>query len=123
MCYLFFSNMDKLKLNLDTLNSFCNCTKKAKQPKYSKIIDKGSEELITVLNDCVLNTLNGNINLSEEDKQKLKKHKRFLRKIINSKKSSTKRKILVQEGFGFLPLILPGAITLLTALIEHLTKK
>jgi ABC-type Na+ efflux pump permease subunit len=115
--------MDKLKLDLDTLNSFCNCTNKVKSQKYSKIIEKGSDELISVLNDCILNTLNGNINISEQDKQTLKNSKKFLRKITSSKKTSSKRKILIQEGSGFLPLILPGAISLITALIEQLTKQ
>jgi len=46
-----------------------------------------------------------------------------LRRILKQKTTKDKKKILVQEGHGFLLLILPGAITLITALLENLIKK
>lgn len=113
--------MENLKNNLETLKLICNCTKKT---KTKQLIQKlGNENLIKTLNDCILNTLNGNINISHKDKIKLKKFKSFLRKILKFKKIKDKKKLLVQQGHGFLPLILPGAITLITALLDNFYKK
>ncbi len=112
--------MEYLKNNLPTLKLICNCTKKS---NTKKLIIEGDDNLIRVLNDCVLNTLNGNINLSKKEKKRLRKFKIYLRRILKQKTTKDKKKILVQEGHGFLPLILPGAITLITALLENIIKK
>ena len=61
--------MEYLKNNLPTLKLICNCTKKSNTKKF---IFEGDYNLIRALNDCVLNTLNGNINLSKKDKKRLK---------------------------------------------------
>lgn len=82
------------------------------------IFDKSEQDLVTVLEECVLNTLNGNIQHSKKDRKKLEKHKYNLRKFINCQTSKGKKKILIQKG-GFLQYILPGAISIITALIEH----
>ena len=111
--------MDKLQKNLDTLKILSCCNKKTK----TDILQKSDSDLIHCLEECVLNTLNGNIKLSDKEIKKLKKFKYSLRKILDKKKSSDKKKIFIQEG-GFLQYILPGAIALITSLIEkYLIKK
>ena len=110
--------MDKLKNNLDTLKLLCDCKKKLK----NSIIKKGKKDLIQAINECVLNTLNGNIDLDPKDIKKLEKFKYSLRKLIKKKSIKLKKKILLQEG-GFLQVLLPSAITFIGTLIEHLVNR
>ena len=73
--------MEKLKTNFEKLNLLANCSKKIKDI----LIKKGEKDLILALNECVINTLNGNITLSPKDKLKLKKFKYSLRKLLKNK--------------------------------------
>ncbi len=106
--------MEKLRDNFENLNLLANCTKKIRD----KLINKGKKDLILSLNECVLNTLNGNISLRPKDKQKLKKFKYSLRKLLKNKSIKGKKKILIQEG-GFLQVLLPSAISLIGTLLEN----
>lgn len=110
--------MEKLEKKLDTLKLLKDCKKKIK----NQILNKGDDELIRALNECVINTLNGNVKLSLNDIKKLKKFKKSLRKLVRNKDIIKKKKILIQEG-GFLPIILPSAITLISTLIDLIKKK
>ena len=114
----FSHKMNHLERNLEYLKilSFCSKTNK------NLIVKKGTKDLINTLNECAINTLNGNIRISNKNKSKLKRFKYPLRKLVRNKKISDKKKILIQEG-GFLQYILPGAITLITTLIEHFLRK
>ncbi len=110
--------MEKLKNNLETLKLLCDCKKKIK----NNIIKKGKKDLILTINECVLNTLNGNVELGPREKDKLKRFKYSLRKLLKKKSVKLKKKVLLQEG-GFLQVLLPSAITLIGTLIEHLVNK
>lgn len=109
--------MSYISKNLNCLKLLSCCSKK----KKDEFIKKGDKTLIRVLNECVINTLNGKIKLDNKTKNKLLKYKYPLRKLVKRKKISDKKKILIQEG-GFLQYILPEAITLLTSLIHNLIK-
>ena len=110
--------MEKLKNNLETLKLLCDCKKKLK----NNIIKKGKKDLKLAINECVLNTLNSNVELGPRDKEKLEKFKYSLRKLLKKKSIKLKKKILLQEG-GFLQVLLPSAITLIGTLIEHLVNR
>ena len=43
--------------------------------KRNRIIDKAEKDLVQCICDCVLNVLNGNIELKYEEKKRLKRHK------------------------------------------------
>jgi hypothetical protein len=109
--------MEKFKNNLSTLRILSCCSKKTR----GKILKSSKKELIRAINECILNTLNGNIKLSPIQKKILEKHKYILRKLINNKFIGTKKKILIQKG-GFLQFILPSAITLISSILENLKK-
>lgn len=113
--------MENLVNNLDNLKKICNCTKKTNTKNL--INSSKDKSLIKVLSDCILNTLNGNINLPEKEKKKLKKFKSILRQILNEKVLTKKKKLLIQHGQGFLSILLPGAISLISALIDNFKKK
>ena len=101
--------MEKLKKNLDKLKFLSNCNKKL----FSKILISADKELIQTLNECVINTLNGNVNLSVLEKKKLERFKYSLRKFLNIKAIKRKKEYLIQKG-GFLQILLPSAITLIS---------
>ena len=68
--------------------------------------------------ECTLNVLNGNVPLSSNQKKSLRKHKITLRKICAKRGSLfTKKKLIVQHG-GFLNILIPAALTVLTNLIN-----
>ena len=69
-------------------------------------MENADKKLIVVLNECMLNLLKGNIKLDDQHFQKLKKHKNAIRLLVNSK-CLKKKKILLVQKRGFIPLILP----------------
>jgi len=111
-------NMKYLQRNLHKLKILANCTKKDR----NICIKKADKFLIKTLNECVINTLNGKIKLSAKQHKKLNNFKYLLRKFIKNKNRTEKKKILIQQG-GFLQYILPGAVTLITTLLEKYLKQ
>jgi|LakMenEpi03Aug12_release.lakeMendotaPanAssembly.Ray.scaffolds.fasta_scaffold340327_2 hypothetical protein len=109
--------MENLEKNIQNLKILSCCDKALK----NKLISKGDKSLILTLTECVLNTLNGNVKISDRDKEKLAKKKYLLRKLLSCKSIKAKRENLIQQG-GYLQYILPAAITLISTLLER-TKK
>ena len=91
------------------LNAF-NDVKHDKQ-KYNRIIDEGGMELVHCICDCVHNISQGNIPVTEEEKETLKRHKEYLRKLVKKKTSDREKKHLIQEG-GFLGALIPTLVGL-----------
>ena len=112
-------NLEKEIRNLDKLKTLCNCDKNSKK----KLLSRSDKEFINIIRDCILNVLNGNIKLCDNDKEKLRNYKYTLRKIITTKQANKNKELLIQKGGNFLPLILPGAISLLTTIIDFINKK
>ena len=90
--------------------------------KYQKaVIDKADKKLINDLCTGIQNILNGNIKLDNNDREKLRKYKNKLRKLISKSNLKTKRKI-IQTG-GFLGVLIPSLISGLTSLIANTINK
>jgi hypothetical protein len=106
--------MEKLKNNLPYLKILSCCSKKIR----INILNSSNKDLINVINECIINTLNGNVKLTEKDKEKLAKHKYLLRKLIKNKFVGTKKEILIQKG-GFLQILLTSAISLIENILEN----
>ena len=51
---------------------------------------RGKRDLILAINECVLNTLNGNVELTKKEKEKLEKFKYSLRKLLRKKSFNCK---------------------------------
>ncbi len=80
--------------------------KKSSAKKRRKIISSAPPELINTLCDCCLNATSGTLKLSEPLKKKLKRHAPAIRALSKKKQSVKKRRqILLQKG-GFLPLLI-----------------
>jgi hypothetical protein len=82
---------------------------------HKSLILGANKELIDTLCECILNCLNGNVQLSDDDKNKLYKYRNYLRQLLRKRDLSLKKKkgILVQKGSGFLPIILSAVLSLL----------
>ena len=66
--------------------------------KCNRIIDEGGMELVHCICDCVHNILQGNIPVSEEEKEIFQGHKECLRKLVKKKTSDEKRNLLFRKG-------------------------
>ena len=76
------------------------------EQKCNCIIDEGGMELVHCICDCVHNTLQGIIPIDEEEKERLKRHRHCLRKLVNEKTSYREKNRLIQRG-GFLGSLIP----------------
>ena len=83
------------------------------------IIENSPKGLIEAICSCILNTLGGNIKLTDEDKKHLVKYKNILRKLTNKSTLKEKRKILVQKG-GFLQFLFPAVITGISSIVSSI---
>lgn len=98
--------MKRLKTNKHMLHVLKNC--KANVRKI--IIKNAPAEFIKTLCEICMNVLNGNLKISKKCKDKVKFYKKTLRDLASKKfKIKTKKKILVQKGGAFLPILI-GAL-------------
>lgn len=99
--------LKRLKDNKHMLYILKDC-----KPKLRKaLVQNASKELITTINEIILNTLNGNNPIDKNTKLKLRKYKSHMRSLICPKKSiASKRKVLVQNG-GFLPALITSLLS------------
>lgn len=90
------------------------------KPKYRDALLKiCGEDEVNCISECIFNVLKGKVPLKDKDKSKLKKHKNLLRKIVSKGKNKTRKRLLVQKGGAFLPIILSAV---LTTLLNSITK-
>lgn len=83
------------------------------------LLKKLPDSCIKAVCECCLNALQGNIPLSKQQRNKLRRYKATLRNLAYKKVSlSRKRNLIVQKGSGFLGLLLPAALTALTSLFN-----
>jgi len=95
--------MSSIKHHLNELRAICKC----KNKKRKAIVQNASGGVIRTIAQLGKNILNGNFKLSPRQKQRLRRHKNTLR-ALSLKRSSLKkkRKLLMQKGGAFLPLLL-----------------
>ena len=82
-------------------------------PKERKALLKACDiSRIRSVCECAYNVLRGNVRLSGEQKRKLSKHKKDLRRLVKRGESWVKkRRYLIQKGGGFLlPLLLSAVL-------------
>lgn len=71
--------------------------------------------LVQNICECALNTLRGNVKLTAEQKEHLRKHRKALRRLASNTGSwKSKKRLVIQHG-GFLPLLLAPVIEGLVA--------
>lgn len=98
---------------------------RCKECQRRKFLKNAQHSLIHCICEICFNILNGNVPLNIAQKNKLKKHKNFMRYLTRSKNRKLiqqKRKLIIQKG-GFLPLILTPLLTIAADLITDLIIK
>lgn len=84
-------------------------------PQRRAILHTANRSQIRCLCEICLNVLAGNVPINIK---KLKKHKNAIRKLANkSIKFQTKKRMLINQAGGFLPLILPAILSGLSGII------
>ena len=89
-----------------------------KKNQRASFLRKADDKLIKCIQECIFNTLEGNVPLSSKQRKRLAEYKTILRRIAAKRGNwKTKRKLLVQRG-GFLPyLIVPILSAILSRII------
>ena len=111
-------------MSKNSLNNIYNHSDLLKILAYSKdkykkaILEKADKNLILAICDIIYNILNGNVYIDTVTKDKLKKHKFLLRKIIQKSPLSKKKKYLQQKGGNILSLIIPTIISTVASLLK-----
>lgn len=110
--------MSRILKNKDFLQLLCTGNKKLKKT----LIQNGTPDQIKSICEIILNLLRGNIKLTDEELDKLKKKKKILRQLSKKNQSSKKRKILIQKG-GFLQFLIPALISGLATIVSSAIEK
>lgn len=89
---------------------------KAKPLERKALLEKSNFGLIKSIVECIENVLDGNVKLDKSRMKKLKKYKNQLRKIYASgRKWTSKKKVIIQTGGGFLSALLVPVISALAS--------
>lgn len=82
------------------------------KPKYQKALLKScDEDEINCICECIHNVLQGKVPLKEKDKKSLKQYINLLRKLVRKTTTKVRKKIIVQKGGAFLPIILGSILS------------
>lgn len=102
----------RCKKHIHTLQALCKLA-----PEHRRAVLKVADsKLVRVICECALNLLHGGVPLTSEEKKHLAKHKKILRKLACNKGTwNGKKKLLVQKGSGFLPLLLGPLLSILAS--------
>lgn len=103
----------RLQNNFDTIKVLSK-----RNPKQNKaIIQAANNELVKCICECIQNVTNGVVKISPCSKSKLHKHKNKIRQIINKRTDMKKKRKLLEQSGGFLPLLLAPVVGLLGSVV------
>lgn len=90
-----------------------------KAKNKAALLRKCPNSLIKCVCECALNLLKGNVPITPRQKNRLTPYKRTLRRLGNKKiPLFKKRRLLVQKGDGFLSVLIPAAVSILSTLFH-----
>ena len=85
----------------------------------TRLLKHADSELVNCICHCASKVLDGSISITKPDKTKLKKYKSILRKLRKPKQTlSARKKIIVQNGGGFLLSLIPAVVGAIASLIR-----
>ena len=121
--YFFLSNKtrkmqnefpENLRNNFPSLRYLCKCRSRK---EIKDFINHADKETIQCICECAHNILHGNIPIKKGDIKKLKKYQNVLSTLLDKRSSLKKRKeVIIQKG-GFLPLLLSPVLGIVGSLI------
>ena len=95
----------------------------APKNKRKELIKNADKNVISTLCESVSNILAGNIPITEEQKQKLKRHRKTLHYLCESKHSIENRKKKLLNGGVLLELVVPAAISGVASIIGSIINR
>jgi len=103
---------------------FLRLISQIKNEKKRKVLMKEiceDETIYKALSEIAKNQIKGNIKLDKKQSKKLKRHSKLLKKLCLKKDKITlkKRKNLVVQSGGFLPLLLPTVALILGSILNR----
>ena len=80
------------------------------------VLRSADDKLVKSICECALNVLHGVVQLKDSEKNRLKKHKKILRRLADSRSRSKnkwrlKKRDIIQSGGSFVPLLLAPLIS------------
>lgn len=78
---------------------------------------KADPLLYKAIKEVMLNIVNKNVKLTDKEKKQLARYKHDILNIVKDKSVSRRKKYITQSG-GYLPIIIPAVVSLLTSLIN-----
>lgn len=91
----------------------------SKTKQKAAFLKKCPNSIIKGVCECVFNLLKGNIPVTARQKNRLTLYKKTLRRLGDKKVPLfKKRRLLVQKGEGFLSVLIPAAVSVLSTLIN-----
>lgn len=100
------SKLDLVKSQIDILKVLAQ----SKTRYRNAILKKADKSLIQAICEIVHNVLKGNINISTQDRENLKKYRKTLHRLLEKSNLKSKKKIIIQRG-GFLQFLIPAIVT------------
>jgi len=106
--------MDLISECQDKLKKLINCPNSRIR---NNLLRKSKGSLINAISEISKNCLIGNLPLKKSEIAKLKKYRKALRFISGKNSLEKRRKIILQRG-GFLSILIPSALQLLSQLLS-----
>ena len=114
--YLKFYNVLKCSKKLNTISKIKNIKKR------TKIIREAEDCVIDAISEIAKNCLNGNIPLKTCDFEKLSKYHLILKRLSRKSKAGQRKNLIIQTG-GFINLLIPAALALISSVVGDIIKK
>jgi hypothetical protein len=105
--------MNKIKKNINLLKVLASPNTHMR----NALIKSADRDLICSICECIQNVINGNVKIDDKIKKKLFQQKEHLRRLQKKSSLKNKKKILIQKGGSFLPMLLPIVLSLLNQLL------
>ena len=102
---------DRLRRNIPQLKEL----KSAAVKKRKKIIAAANSDLIKCVCDCCANVVKGNLHINKVHRKKLARHAGTIRELSRKKQSVAKRRALLSQKGGFLPVLLAPVLSLIAS--------
>ena len=87
------------------MESYLKLLHRAKPASRKVLLQNATPEVIKLLSNCAINILKGSILLTQQEKAKLRPHKKKIKTLANKRTSMKTKKKVLQQG-GFLPAFL-----------------
>jgi hypothetical protein len=97
---------------------FLNLLAESRTAKRRKLLtDWASKKDVDAIGEISLNALKGNVKISPSLFKKLKRKKNVLRLLASKKTNTSKKKGIIKQHGGFLPFLIPAAISAVSSLL------